>query len=301
MSTAQKSPVLRALERAVDKLTPLALADTSWDNVGLMIEAPFPRKLEQGQKGRVVLCIDLTTQVCDAALADPQTVCVLTYHPPIFSGLKSVTLKNPLQKSLLKLSASGVSVFCNHTAADNALGGVNDFMGNGLIQVAQKLSGKGQQSQGSKCEPIKVEQNPPEGHDGSGTGRLVTLGSPMSKEQVADAVKDILGRKYIQAAWSAQGEDEVRTIAICAGSGESVLRGVKADLYLTGELGHHYILSFNASGIHCLVCNHSATERPWLKTFAPSLEHEMNVGATESSEEFEVVVSEVDREPLEVV
>ncbi|KAK4048519.1 hypothetical protein OIV83_004687 [Microbotryomycetes sp. JL201] len=280
-----RSAVLQAVEKAVDKLTPLALADSSWDNVGLMIEAAEPRQVAGAQ--RVMLCIDLTTAVCDEALSDPQTTCILTYHPPIFSGLKSLTLQTPLQRSLLRAAAQGVSVFCIHTAADNAIGGVNDFLAKALADGNDTR------------KAIEPEQNPPEGHEGSGTGRLVTLPSSMAKQEVVDRVKKALGRDFIQAAWADDGPEEIQTIAICAGSGESVLRGVKADLYLTGELGHHYVLSFNAQGIHCLVCNHSATERPWLPTFASRLEQEMNKGSTRS--DFEVVVSRADREPLQVV
>ncbi|KAM0786021.1 hypothetical protein ACM66B_006836 [Microbotryomycetes sp. NB124-2] len=285
MST-EKSVVLQALERAVERLTPLSLADSSWDNVGLMIEAPEPRQIALPRKQRVVLCIDLTTAVCDEALSDPQTTCILTYHPPIFAGLKSLTLKTPLQRSLLRACAQGVSVYCIHTAADNAVGGVNDYMGSAFMK-------------GDACKPIKPEQNPPEGHEGSGTGRFVTMQGGMSRQSVVDTVKMVLGRDHIQAAWADNGPETIRTIAICAGSGESVLKGVKADLYLTGELGHHSVLAFNAQGIHCLVCNHSATERPWLSTFADQLAREMN---SQSGEDlFEAVVSKADREPLEVV
>lgn len=43
--------------------------------------------------------------------------------------------------------------------------------------------------------------------------------------------------------------------------------------------------------------NHSASERPWLKEFAPRLERSMNT--LKGSDEYEVIVSKADREPLE--
>lgn len=58
----------------------------------------------------------------------------------------------------------------------------------------------------------------------------------------------------VQAAWSPSGPSEIQTIAICAGSGDSVLGGVKADLFLTGEMSHHEILAANASGTHVFCC-----------------------------------------------
>lgn len=39
-------------------------------------------------------------------------------------------------------------------------------------------------------------------------------------------------------------ESSVRTVAACAGSGASVLSGVKADLYITGKPHKKYNFSF---------------------------------------------------------
>ena len=44
-----------------------------------------------------------------------------------------------------------------------------------------------------------------------------------------------------------QPDKKIRTIAICAGSGASVVQGVEADLYFTGEMQHvrsHHILIY---------------------------------------------------------
>ncbi|GAA5912330.1 hypothetical protein JCM6882_002562 [Rhodosporidiobolus microsporus] len=307
---------LTHLSEAVQRLTPLALAERSWDNVGVMVEAPEPRddRLQKGDKRRVVLCIDMTTAVSTAALSSPTTTSILTYHPPIFSGLKSLTLSNPLQSSLLRCVSSGVSVFTIHTAADNAVGGVNDFMGAGLLEASgakvevEEAAGGVRPGKGKGIRALKEVENPPEGHEGCGGGRIVDLeeagGKRLSWEEAVQAVKGKLGLKYIQAARSPTGSDAINTIAICAGSGGGVLKGVKVDLWLTGELGHHDILAANAQGIHVFCCNHSATERPWLSHFAPRLQKVLNeLGAKDEAGkvEYEVVVSGEDREPLEVV
>jgi len=51
--------------------------------------------------------------------------------------------------------------------------------------------------------------------------------------------------------------------------------------------------------------NHTNTERPWLSSFAPRLQEEMNRLAGEEREGekvvYEVVASKEDKEPLEVV
>lgn len=46
----------RHLERAIAQLTPLELADRSWDNVGWMVACPSARNIDGKQ--RVLLCND---------------------------------------------------------------------------------------------------------------------------------------------------------------------------------------------------------------------------------------------------
>jgi putative NIF3 family GTP cyclohydrolase 1 type 2 len=42
--------------------------------------------------------------------------------------LKSLTLEDPQQTSLLKLCAKGIGVYSPHTSIDGAVGGVNDWL-----------------------------------------------------------------------------------------------------------------------------------------------------------------------------
>lgn len=57
MSTAPtRAPALEHLATAVEELVPLCLAERSWDNVGLLVEAPAERNVEG--KRSVMCCID---------------------------------------------------------------------------------------------------------------------------------------------------------------------------------------------------------------------------------------------------
>ncbi|KAI6140717.1 hypothetical protein BKA82DRAFT_511941 [Pisolithus tinctorius] len=51
-----------------------------------------------------------------------------SYHPPIFKPLSSFTPANPLQASLLKLAAVGMSVYSPPTTLDSVRGGIHDFL-----------------------------------------------------------------------------------------------------------------------------------------------------------------------------
>lgn len=84
---------------------------------------------------------------------------------------------------------------------------------------------------------------------------------------------------------------KIQNVALCAGSGASLLRGIKADLYITGEMSHHEVLDANHNNVTVIMCNHSNSERGFLKTFKPKLEDMLNGGC-------EVVVSETDEDPI---
>jgi putative NIF3 family GTP cyclohydrolase 1 type 2 len=48
----------------------------------------------------------------------------------------------------------------------------------------------------------------------------------------------------------------IKTVAICAGSGSSVLSPVKADLYFSGEMGHHDVLAALAQDTSVILCKY---------------------------------------------
>jgi putative NIF3 family GTP cyclohydrolase 1 type 2 len=154
--------------------------------------APLPLRRRSFASAKLAFAV--TTPVLREALASPSTTTILTYHPPIFSGLKSLTLRTPLQRSLLECVSNGISVFCIHTAADNALHGVNDFMGEGLLKASRSAGGKG------SCKAITVKEDAPGGQEGAGSGRLVDLGEELTKAEIVAAVKETLGRDWSECS-----------------------------------------------------------------------------------------------------
>ncbi|KAK4613242.1 NIF3-like protein 1 [Fulvia fulva] len=122
---AVSAPYSRAVVNAMRKLYPEALADKSFDNTGLMLEAPFDPL--RRQMNSVLLTVDLTKAVADEAIERQDSI-VIAYHPIIFRGLKSLTLQDTQQQSLLRLAAEGISVYSPHTAVDCARGGLGDWL-----------------------------------------------------------------------------------------------------------------------------------------------------------------------------
>jgi len=99
-----------ALAGALQGLAPAHLAE-SWDNVGLLLGDA------QAPCARVLVTIDLTTEVLDEAL-DLRADAVVAYHPPIFEPLKRLVSGEPRETVLLEAAQAGVALLSPHTALD---------------------------------------------------------------------------------------------------------------------------------------------------------------------------------------
>ncbi|KAM7433865.1 NGG1 interacting factor variant 2 [Porites harrisoni] len=166
----------------------------------------------------------------------------------------------------------------------------------GLVDTLQTLTSLLPEALGN-VEVVPLAQIP---ILGTGQGRLCTLHSPVTLSELISRIKNHLNLKHIRlaAANSSTSEDplqsSVQTIALCAGSGASVLRGIQADVYLTGEMSHHDILDAVSRGVHVILCEHSNTERGFLTEFRGKLV-ELLEGKVD------VMVSSNDADPLQIL
>lgn len=136
---------------------------------------------------------------------------------------------------------------------------------------------------------------------GTGQGRLCTLHSSVTLSELINRIKSHLNLKHVRLAvahtvipqQASPLESHVQTVALCAGSGASVLRGIKADVYLTGEMSHHEVLDAVSHGVHVILCEHSNTERGFLTEFKSKLNVLLD-------EKVDIFVSSRDMDPLQV-
>lgn len=123
---ARVSPFTKTVISSMRHLYPEALADKSFDNTGLLLEAPIPSQLPP-KNNSVLLTVDLTKAVADEAIEENHSA-VVAYHPIIFRGLKAITLDDPQQQTLLRLACHGISVYSPHTAVDIVPEGMTDWL-----------------------------------------------------------------------------------------------------------------------------------------------------------------------------
>ncbi|XP_045473531.1 NIF3-like protein 1 isoform X2 [Harmonia axyridis] len=253
----------------LEKWAPLSLAE-HWDNVGLLIEPTQDMPVKN-----VMLTNDLTEDVVQEA-AENDANLVITYHPNIFHGMKNITMRNWKERIVLGCIKNNIAVFSPHTSWDNVEGGVNDWLGDAF--------------EFSSTKPIQPNASNPK----LGAGRCLVLKDEITLSQAVESIKKHTGLPHVRLA-IARGRDlesKIKTVALCAGSGISVLRGVPADLYLTGEMLHHDLLEACQSGTSVILTNHSDSERGFLSDFSEHLEKVV------LDSKVTVLVSKKDKDPL---
>lgn len=268
------------LDAAMRDIAPLALAG-SWDNVGMLLEPPVGSLAaphhESTLEHKALLCIDMTERVAEEA-ARGRYAAIVAYHPPIFSGLKKITQGVSLQRAVLRCAREGIAVFSPHTALDTVSGGVNDHIADGLPP-------------GKRVGCSTHEKEPT-----AQVGRVVTFDSPQKLDDIVRAVTSHLalpsGAVHVcHAAGTGNMDSQIRSVAICAGAGGSVVSGTGVDCYLTGEMSHHEQLAAVAAGVSIILCGHTETERPYLPILQQKLQDH---GITNC-------IAEADRSPLTLV
>ncbi|PYH46833.1 Nif3-like dinuclear metal center hexameric protein [Aspergillus saccharolyticus JOP 1030-1] len=294
------SPFTQAVVSSMRKLYPESLADKSWDNTGLLLEAPF--NATRRQKNSVLLTIDLTKAVADEAIARRDSI-VVAYHPIIFRGLKSLTFNDPQQQTLLRLAQEGISVYSPHTAIDATPGGMADWLCDivtGAItpriptensssssfsastSYTQPIYPAPQPSDPSSSSSTNVPQHTrhtilpsptptPEGMEDAGMGRIVTFAAPEPLTAIVDRIARGVGFPGGIPIAIPQGASvdalKIRTVGVCPGSGSGVLmkKSPLPDLLFTGELSHHEALAAIERGSVVVALAHSNTERGYLR------------------------------------
>ncbi|KAJ8679844.1 hypothetical protein QAD02_015631 [Eretmocerus hayati] len=265
----KKGLPLRVVVEALQSYANTSLA-ASWDNVGLLIEPTEKKAISH-----ILLTNDLTEDVMQEAI-DVKADMIISYHPPIFSPLKSITTKTWKERIAARCLENRISLYSPHTSFDSIKGGVNDW-----LAAAFDIK---------EIRPIEPGENPE-----NGMGRVFTLQDKISLEEAVDLVKKHTGLKHVRLSRSKGSNKPIKKVGLCAGSGGSLLKDLWVDLYVTGEMLHHDVLDAAHRGISVILTNHSDSERGFLRTvFAQKLTDLLNGVVT-------VSVSEKDEDPLKTV
>lgn len=197
----------------IERTAPLRLQD-EWDNSGLQVG------FLDSEVDKVLVCLDVTEGIVDEAVERGCRM-IVSHHPLLFKALNQVSDATYQQRCVVKALASGIAVYSAHTSLDNAPGGVN-------YKIAELIG----------LQDLRWLL-PKEGED-AGSGLVGVLPKPERDSDFLQRIKRQFGVECLRHS-ECNGR-EIRTVALCGGSGGFLMRDAVragADCYVTGEFHYH--------------------------------------------------------------
>ncbi|MEJ8802275.1 Nif3-like dinuclear metal center hexameric protein [Pontibacter sp. H249] len=108
----------------LEQLAPLIYQE-SYDNAGLLTGNP------NDEVRAVLIALDCTEEVVEDAITKGCNL-IVVHHPIIFKGLKSLTGKNYVERTIIKAIKHDIAIYASHTNLDSVINGVN-------TKIADKL------------------------------------------------------------------------------------------------------------------------------------------------------------------
>ena len=183
---------------------------------------------------------------------------LITYHPP--------SMKNKLEKDgtesfeeealTSKFREAGINIISIHTAQDVCKGGNADL----LVDLFEMTN----------TEVFAHTTGE------FGAGRIGQIPKITTKEFIK-SLEAKLNTRIVRTNKYLQTLSELKTIAVLPGSGTQFLDEVisKADVFITGDISHRYLLKGDETNLGLIQVNHLSTEIPGMKKFVSNLSIEL--------------------------
>jgi dinuclear metal center YbgI/SA1388 family protein len=207
---------VRDLITVLDKFAAPALAE-GWDNIGLMVGEP------DLEISAILIALDPTLEVLNEA-KEKGCNTIVTHHPLIFKGLKSLRTDQPEGRVLTRALTDRLAIIACHTNLDKVPGGVNEMLAAhlGLVNCRVLVPDS------AASELSKV-----------GFGRIGDLPVPLNFEDFKGLIRERLDLQVVKVAGPPPAE--ITTVAVCGGSGSELAPAARvggAQIYLSGEIKH---------------------------------------------------------------
>lgn len=213
---------LKELTQFLETIAPLHLQE-SYDNAGLIVG-----NTDMEVRG-VTVCLDSTEQVVEEAIDRGHNV-IVAHHPIVFSGLKSFTGQNYIERTIIKAIKNDIAIYAIHTNLDNVLlNGVNE-------RIAQQLNL-------SELEIL----SPKMGFDSNvGAGIIGYTSQDYAPLEFLAFLKNKMQTSCVK--YTDLCKEKIEKVAICGGSGSFLLDTAirqECDLFITGDFKYHQFFDAN--------------------------------------------------------
>lgn len=239
---------LRTIMDWLEQLSPLQYAE-EWDNVGLLLGD------EEQEIRHIMIALDASDAVVRQAVEQKADL-LLTHHPMIFRPLKQINNRSMIGRRIWKLATNQICYYAMHTNFD-VKGGMADL-------AAQRL-------ELSDTEPLEVTVV--EGSQPEGIGKVGRIAEPMTVEQLAHKVREAFNIENVMLYGNP--EKQVTRVAISPGSGKSEIEHAlnkKADVLITGDIGHHEGIDAVDMGLEIIDATHYGLEHIFISFMKEYLE-----------------------------
>lgn len=129
---------IKHIVEALEAWAPRSLQE-DYDNCGLQTGDP------NAEVDSALVCLDCTEEVVEEAVRHGCGL-IISHHPVIFKGLKSLVAKTYVERTVLAALRHGIALYAMHTNLDNVASGVNAEIANRLglkpLQVLDPKAGQ---------------------------------------------------------------------------------------------------------------------------------------------------------------
>ncbi len=269
---------VRELYTEMNNRIPRSLS-CDWDNDGLAC-CPDPDAPVRG----ILIALDPTEDVVELAIESGCNV-ILTHHPLLFRGLKTVDGHETNSRKIIRMIGAGIAAMSFHTRLDALDGGVNDALVAALGLIDPVTYGTGANAADMPMGRMGHLRTPMSLDDFAcyAADRLSipsTLGLPREEHGTRivcsglghEAYADVIIRDFTEHLTPARPSIRyadcgrpVRLVAVLGGAGgDEIAAAVAAgaDTFVTGELGYHQLCDAPYGEINLVEAGHFFTEFP---------------------------------------
>lgn len=247
----------------------------NWDNIGLMVGD------ENSIIKKILIALDITDDVIEEAI-NKNCNMIITHHPFIFKGIKSIKSSDVLGKRIIKLIENKINVYSAHTNLDVAKNGTNDTFAHllGLKNIENLF--------------------PPKAEEKYGLGRIGELDKDIKFSDFIEKVKKAIGLDRLVICGNLDAN--IKKVGICTGSGgepDFIAQAIKTkcDVYITGDLKYHNSQFAKDLGICLIDATHYASE----VIVVPTICDYINKCAKRLNMNIECIESEIDGQILKII
>lgn len=234
----------------IDSIAPFKTAEI-WDNVGLLVGN------HNQEVSNILLSLDLTEEVINEAV-ERKVDLIITHHPIIFNGIKTITIDSRVGNIIHKLIENGISVIAAHTNLDRSF----EFGINRHIAHLYNL----------KNVQVLNEEH--------GFGVIGELEIPLDLICFNETTKNIFNSNVIKVANLIEGK-LIRKVAISSGASADYIEDALnkfADVFITSDLKYHEAQRVLGFKMTLVDVGHFESEFLFLDPFSKLIESHFSSG-----------------------